>query len=388
MAISTNHFSTKAIHAGQSPDPTTGAVMQPIYATSTYAQKGPGEHTGFEYSRSQNPTRFALERCLAELEEGKAGFAFASGLAAESTLLELLTYGDHIIAVDDLYGGTFRLFERVKKLSTGITVTYIDPTNPQAVESAINDKTRMIWVETPTNPLLRLADLDVFADIGRRHNLITVCDNTFASPWGQQPIRHGFQIVVHSITKYINGHSDMIGGAIVVGDHSELIQRLGFLQNAVGAILGPFDSFLALRGVKTLPIRMERHSINAQRIAEWLQSHSKIEKVLYPGLDNHPQHALAKKQMRSGGGMVSAYLRVDMKGTSQFLKSVRLFTLAESLGGVESLVNHPANMTHASIPPDRRARIGITDNLVRFSIGIEDADDLISDLQSALDKAP
>lgn len=377
-------FDSQVIHAGQSPEPTTGAVMQPIFATSTYAQHGPGQHTGFEYSRSQNPTRFALERCIAELENGKAGFAFASGLAASNTLMELLEPGQHIIAVDDLYGGTYRLFERVRKQSSGLSVSYISPLRPEDIEKAITPQTRMLWVETPTNPLLQIADLSKFAKIGKKHGLITVCDNTFASPWGQQPLNHGFTIVVHSITKYINGHSDIIGGAIVVGDYPELEKKIRFLQNATGGILGPFESFLALRGIKTLSLRMERHSSNALKIASWLQQHPKIERVIYPGLPNHPQHELVKEQMRSGGGMISVYLKTDFEGTSRFLTSLQLFTLAESLGGVESLVNHPAKMTHASIPPERRAQIGITDMLIRLSVGIEDADDLIADLENAL----
>ena len=377
-------FATRAIHAGQAPDPTTGAVMPPIYATSTYVQSSPGVNKGFDYARSQNPTRFAFERCVADLEGGTTAFAFASGLAAEATILELLDHGAHVVAVDDLYGGTYRLFERVRRRSAQLAVSYVDPTDIAALEAAITPRTRMIWVETPSNPLLRLIDLAAVARLGQRHGLITVADNTFASPWVQRPLEYGLDIVVHSATKYLNGHSDVIAGVAVVGANADLAERLGFLQNAVGAILGPFDSFLALRGVKTLPLRMARHCDNALTLAQWLEGHPAVARVLYPGLKSHPQHDLARWQMRGFGGIVTAELKGVREDTIRFLERCRLFALAESLGGVESLVNHPATMTHAAIPPQRRAALAITDSLVRFSVGIEDAEDLIADLDQAL----
>lgn len=377
-------FATRAIHAGQSPDPSTGAVMPPIYATSTYAQSSPGVNKGYDYARSQNPTRFAFERCIADLEGGSAAFAFASGLAAEAAVLELLDHGGHVVAVDDLYGGTYRLFERVRRRSANLSVSYVDPTDLAALDAAITPATGMIWVETPSNPLLRLIDLAAVARIGQRHGVITVADNTFASPWVQRPLEYGFDIVVHSATKYLNGHSDVIAGVAVVGANAELAERLGFLQNAVGAILGPFDSFLALRGLKTLPLRMARHCDNALTIAQWLEGHPAAARVIYPGLKSHPQHDLARWQMRGFGGIVSAELNGGREGTVRFLERCRLFTLAESLGGVESLINHPATMTHAAIPAERRAQLDITDSLVRLSVGIEDAEDLIADLDQAL----
>ncbi|QUD88232.1 cystathionine gamma-synthase [Phenylobacterium montanum] len=378
-------FSTRTIHAGQEPDPTTGAVMTPIYATSTYAQSSPGVHKGFEYSRSQNPTRFAFERCVADLESGAQGFAFASGLAAASTVCDLLDSGDHVIASDDLYGGSFRLFDKVKKRSAGLSFSFVDLTDPAALERALTPKTRMVWIETPTNPTLKLTDLAAVAAIARKHGAITVADNTFASPYIQRPLEHGVDIVVHSTTKYLNGHSDMVGGVAVVGDNADLIEQLKFLQNAVGGISGPFDSFLALRGVKTLAVRMERHCDNALKIARWLRNHPETGKVIYPGLEDHPQHDLAKRQMTGGfGGIVTLVLNRDMAGTRRMLERTQLFTLAESLGGVESLIGHPATMTHASVPPETRARLGITDSLVRLSVGIEDGDDLIADLEQAL----
>jgi len=377
-------FSTRAIHAGQRPDPTTGAVMTPIYATSTYAQESPGVHKGFVYARGHNPTRFAFEACVADLESGVSGFAFASGMAATATVLELLDAGDHVLAMDDLYGGTYRLFERVRRRSAGLDFSYVDLRDPAAVEAAIRPNTRMIWVETPTNPTLRLVDLQAIAAIGRRRGVITVADNTFASPWVQRPLEHGIDLVLHSVTKYLNGHSDVIGGVVVAGENRDLADRLRFLQNSVGGILSPFDSFLALRGLKTLALRVERSSDNALRIARWLQDRADVAQVIYPGLESHPQHDLARRQMRGGTGMVTAVLDRDLEGARRFLERCRVFTLAESLGGVESLIEHPAIMTHASIPPEQRAALGIGDGLIRLSVGVEDADDLIADLDQAL----
>ena len=380
-------MSTRAIHAGQSPDPTTGAVMTPIYANSTYVQQSPGVHKGFDYGRSQNPTRFAFERCIADLEEGVAGFAFASGLAAIATVLDLLDAGSHVVVCDDLYGGTFRLFERVRRRSANLDFTYVDPTNTAAITAALKHNTRLIWIETPSNPLLKLTDLAAVAKIARSRGILAVADNTFATPWIQRPLALGFDIVVHSVTKYLNGHSDMIGGVAVVADRHDLATRLGFLQNAVGAISGPFDSFLALRGVKTLALRMDRHCQNAEHIAVWLQRHPAIERVHYPGLPSHPQHALANEQMQGFGGMISAVVRGGEGPARRMLERCELFTLAESLGGVESLIEHPALMTHASIPADKRAAIGIDDGLVRLSVGVEDIDDLVRDLDHALRRA-
>jgi cystathionine gamma-lyase len=377
-------FGTRVIHAGQVPDPSTGAVMPPIYTTSTFKQDSPGVHKGLDYGRSHNPTRWAFERCIADLEDGQAGFAFASGLAAIGTVLESLESGSHVIAGDDLYGGTFRLFERVRRHSAKLDFSYVDPADLSAVERAIRPNTRMLWVETPSNPLLKLADLAALAKLARRHGILSVADNTFATPFIQRPLGFGFDIVVHSVTKYINGHSDMIGGVAVVGDNAQLIERLGFLQNSVGSILGAFDSFLALRGVKTLALRMERASASALEIARFLEGRSEIARVFYPGLKSHPQFKLAKKQMATGGGMVSAILKGGLSKARRFLERCELFTLAESLGGVESLVEHPGLMTHASIPAKRRAEIGIDDGLVRLSVGIEDAKDLTSDLKTAL----
>jgi cystathionine gamma-lyase len=359
--------------------------MTPIYTTSTYAQQSPGVHKGFDYARSHNPTRFAFERCVADLEDGTAGFAFASGLAAISTVLELLDHGSHIVAGDDLYGGTYRLFERVRRQSAGLDFTYVDSSNASAVDSAIRPDTRMIWIETPSNPLLKLTDLPEVARIAKRHGVLAVADNTFATPYIQRPLSLGFDVVVHSVTKYLNGHSDMVGGIAVVGARPDLADRLRFLQNAVGAIAGPFDSFLALRGVKTLALRMERHSFNALQIAQFLEERSDVSHVYYPGLPSHPQYTLAKRQMADAGGMISAVLDGGLARARRFLERCRLFTLAESLGGVESLVEHPGLMTHASIPPERRAQIGIDDGLVRLSVGIEDVRDLIADLEQALD---
>jgi len=378
-------FATRAIHAGQSPDPTTGAIMTPIYATSTYVQESPGVHKGFEYSRSQNPTRFALEACIADLENGAAGFAFASGLATMGTLLELLDSGDHVIAMDDLYGGSYRLFENVRRRSSGLQFSMLDLSDLGQLEAAITEKTKMIWVESPTNPLLKLVDLAAIAEIAKKHDLITVCDNTFCSPYVQRPLDHGFDIVMHSTTKYLNGHSDVVGGVAVVAEgRDNLRDKLAFLQNAVGSVAGPFDSFLVLRALKTLPVRMERHCDNAERIAAFLEAHPKIETVYYPGLASHPQHELAKRQMTRFGGMVTAVLKGGLDDARQFLERCELFALAESLGGVESLIEHPAIMTHASVPREIREALGISDGLVRLSIGIEDGDDLIAELERAL----
>ena len=377
-------FATRCVHAGQAPDPTTGAVMMPIYATSTYVQQSPGVHKGYDYARTQNPTRMAFERCVADLEGGSAGFAFASGLAAIATTLDCLDHGAHVIAVDDLYGGTRRLFERVRRRSAGIDVSYLDLADARALEGAIRPATRLIWIESPTNPTLRLVDLEAVAAIAKKRGIWAAADNTFASPYVQRPLEHGFDLIVHSTTKYLNGHSDMVGGVAVVGENSALRDRLAFLQNAVGAIQGPFDSFLALRGLKTLALRMERHCTSALKIAQWLERHPKVRRVYYPGLASHPQHALARRQMHAFGGMISAELDLDLEATKRFLERCRLFALAESLGGVESLIEHPALMTHGSVPPEVRAALGIGDSLVRLSVGIEDADDLIADLAAAL----
>jgi cystathionine gamma-lyase len=377
-------FSTRTVHGGQRHDPTTGAVMTPIYATSTFAQASPGVHKGYEYGRTHNPTRQAFERCIADLESGVAGFAFASGLAAIATTLELLDAGAHIVASDDLYGGSFRLFERVRKRTAGLQVSFVDFRDLKAIEAAIRPDTRLIWIETPTNPMLRLVDLAAVAAIAKRHGVISAADNTFASPALQRPLEHGIDIVVHSTTKYLNGHSDMVGGAVVVGDRPELVEQLAFLQNAIGAVSGPFDSFLALRGLKTLALRVERHSINGLAIARWLEARSDARRVIYPGLESHPQHALAKAQMTAFGGIVTLELDRDLAGVKRFLERTQLFTLAESLGGVESLIEHPAIMTHSSIPPEQRAALGISDGLVRISAGIEATGDLIADLEQAL----
>jgi cystathionine gamma-lyase len=382
-------FATRVIHAGQEPDPSTGAIMVPIYQTSTYVQDSPGKHKGFDYARSINPTRLAYERCVADLENGQRGFAFASGLAGMATVLELLDSGSHIIASDDLYGGSFRLFERVRSKSANLQFTFLDLSDPSTLKKAVRPNTRMVWVETPSNPLLKVIDLRAVGEFARENNLIAVADNTFASPWIQHPIDLGFDIVVHSATKYLNGHSDMVGGVAVVGPGEErkpLADRLGFLQNAVGAVAGPFDSFLALRGLKTLALRMERHCANALDLAGWLEQHPKVKSVRYPGLPSHPQHDLAKRQMKGFGGMITIYLDSDLDGARRFLETTHLFSLAESLGGVESLIEHPAIMTHGSIPPEQRKALGIDDTLVRLSVGVEDLEDLRSDLADALDK--
>lgn len=378
-------FNTRAIHGGQYPDPSTGAVITPIYATSTYAQSSPGVHQGFEYSRSQNPTRFAFERAVADLESGVKGFAFASGLAAIATLLDALDAGDHVIATDDLYGGSFRLFDKVRKRSAGLEFSFVDLSDLAAVEAAIRPNTKLLWVETPTNPLLRLADLEALAALAKRHGIIAAADNTFASPAVQRPLEFGFDVVMHSTTKYLSGHSDIVGGCLVVGENAELLEQVTFLQNAVGAVASPFDSFLAHRGVKTLGLRMERHCANAMKIATWLEGRKGVAQVIYPGLASHPQHGLARHQMTGGfGGMMSVVVDGGLEVSRSVLEKTRLFTLAESLGGVESLIEHPAIMTHASIPADTRRRLGIHDGLIRLSVGIEDADDLIADLDAAL----
>lgn len=378
-------LATRVIHAGQSPDPTTGAVMTPIYATSTYVQSSPGKHKGYEYSRTRNPTREAYEKCIADLESGTRGFAFASGMATTATILELLSPGDHVIAVDDLYGGTYRLLENVRKRSAGLKLSFIDFANIDTLKKAITPATKMLWIETPTNPMLKIIDLNAVMNVAKQHKLITVVDNTFATPILQRPLELGFDIVMHSATKYINGHSDMVGGIAVVGNRADLAEQLGYLQNAIGSIAGPFDSFLALRGVKTLALRMERHCNNAMELAQWLEQHPKIAKVYYPGLVSHPGHAIAKKQMSAFGGMISAEVKGSLKETAKILEHCELFSLAESLGGVESLIEHPAIMTHASIPHAQREALGIRDGLIRLSVGIENVDDLKHDLSQALD---
>jgi cystathionine gamma-lyase len=375
---------TLAIHGGQSPDPSTGAVMPPIYATSTYAQSSPGVHQGFEYSRTHNPTRFAYERCVAALEGGSRGFAFASGMAATSTVLELLDSGSHVVAMDDIYGGSYRLFERVRRRSAGLDFSFVDLTDLAAFEGSIRPETRMVWVETPTNPMLKIVDIRAVCEIARKHGLRVVVDNTFASPILQRPLELGADIVMHSATKYLNGHSDMVGGMVVVGDDQELAEQMTFLQNSIGAVQGPFDSFLALRGLKTLHLRMRAHCENAQALAEWLETHPAIEKVIYPGLASHPQHELAKRQMHGFGGIISIVLKGGFEAARKLCENTQLFTLAESLGGVESLINHPAVMTHASIPVERREKLGISDGLVRLSVGVEAQADLLAALRRAL----
>lgn len=384
MSETAHGFGTKAIHAGQSPDPSTGAVMVPIYATSTYVQESPGVHQGFEYSRSHNPTRFAYERCVAALEGGRNGYAFASGLAATSTILELLDTGSHVVAMDDVYGGTYRLFERVRRRSAGLDFSWVDLSDLAAFEAAIRPNTRMVWIETPTNPTLKLVDIAAVAECAKKRGLIVVVDNTFCSPALQRPLELGADIVMHSATKYINGHSDIVGGLAVVGDRADLAEQMAFLQNAVGGVQGPFDSFLALRGLKTLHLRMKAHCENAQAIAEFLERHPAVERVAYPGLRAHPQYALAQRQMKGPGGMVSVWLKGGFEAAKRFMERTELFACAESLGGVESLANHPAVMTHASVPPERRAALGIDDNLVRLSVGVEEIRDLLDELKGAL----
>lgn len=376
-------LSTISIHAGQPPDPSTGAVMTPVYATSTFAQQSPGIHKGYEYSRSGNPTRAALESCAAALEGGTKGFAFASGLAAEACILEALGGNAHIIAFDDLYGGTYRLFEKVKRVSSGLDVTYLDFRDADELERAVRPDTKLIWVETPSNPLLKITDLEAVAKFAKKHKLVTVCDNTFATPVVQRPLDLGFDIVVHSATKYINGHSDVVAGLIITKEDDDFSKRIAFMQNATGGVLGPFDSFLVLRGIKTLPLRVRAHSQNALVIAEFLESHPKVERVIYPGLPSHPDYQLALKQMKFPGGMLSFYIKGGIDESRSFLSGLSLIALAESLGGVESLIEHPATMTHASIPPENRVKLGIADNLIRISVGLEDTKDIIEDLTRA-----
>ncbi|SNT68380.1 cystathionine gamma-lyase [Amphiplicatus metriothermophilus] len=376
-------FATRAIHAGQEPDPLTGAVMQPIYQTSTYAQESPGVHKGFVYARGANPTRFAYERCLADLENGARGFAFASGMAAISTMLELFPAGAHVVAMDDVYGGTYRLFERVRKDSAALSVSYVDLSKPEALDAAVRPETKLVWIETPTNPMLKIVDIEAVSRIAKKHGLLVGCDNTFASPYCQRPLDLGADIVMHSATKYIAGHSDVVGGALVAKDNS-LAERLAFLQNSVGAIQGPFDSFLALRGLKTLALRLERHCANALSLAAWLEAHPAVARVAYPGLESHPGHAVARRQMDAFGGMVTIWLKGGLEAARTMLERVSLFTLAESLGGVESLIEHPGLMTHASVPAARRAELGVDDSLVRLSVGVEDVEDLRADLDQAL----
>ncbi|MFO9236525.1 PLP-dependent aspartate aminotransferase family protein [Legionella pneumophila serogroup 1] len=378
------HFDTRAIHAGQEPCQSTGAVMTPIYATSTYKQIAPGEHLGYEYSRTQNPTRKAYEDCIASLESGQKGFAFASGMAAINTVIDLLDSGDQVVAMDDLYGGTFRLFDKVKTRTSNLSFSFIDMSVPENIEAAITPKTKLLWLETPSNPMLKLANLRKIAAIAKKYNLITVADNTFATPWIQRPLELGFDIVLHSATKYLNGHSDVVSGVVVVGDNPVLSDKIAFLQNSCGAVAGPFDSFLVLRSLKTLSVRMQRHCENANHLANWLSSHPKIEKVIYPGLKSHPQYSLAKEQMNDFGGMISLVLKGSLEDAKRFLARCELFTLAESLGGVESLIEHPAIMTHASIPVEQRKALGIEDGFIRLSVGIEHIDDLRADLEHAL----
>jgi len=378
-----DRLATRVIHAGQQPDPSTGAIMTPIYTTSTYVQKSPGDHQGYEYSRTHNPTRKAWEDCIADLEGGSHGFAFASGMAAVDTVLHLLAPGDHVVAMHDLYGGTWRLFERVRRRSSGLDFAFADLADPDAAAAAVRPETKIIWVETPTNPMLKLVDIARMSELARANDCLLVVDNTFATPMLQRPVELGADIVLHSVTKYLNGHSDMVGGALVVKGE-DLAEQIGFIQNSAGAVQGPFDSFLAMRGVKTLALRMKAHCKSAGRIAEWLTGQDKVEKVIYPGLDGHPQKALAEKQMSGFGGMVSFDLKGDLAAARRFLENTRLFALAESLGGVESLVNHPAIMTHATVPREAREALGVTDTLIRLSVGIEDVDDLIDDLKTAL----
>lgn len=376
-------FSTRAIHAGQPPDSATGAVITPIYATSTYVQSSPGVHKGLDYARTHNPTRWAYERCVADLESGHAAYAFSSGMAAIATVLDLLDSGSHVVALDDLYGGTRRLFERVRRRSAGLDFTYATLQSRAQLESALRPNTRMIWIESPSNPLLKLVDLDMIAEVARARGILACADNTFATPWTQRPLENGFAIVVHSATKYLNGHSDMVGGIAIARDPA-LCEQLAFLQNAIGSIPSPFDCFLATRGLKTLGVRMRAHNDNALAIAQWLEAHPKVEKVYYPGLRSHSQYELARRQMRGGGGMVSAVLKGGLEASRRFLERCRIFSLAESLGGVESLIEHPAIMTHASVPAEVRAELGISDSLARLSVGIEELEDLIADLDNAL----
>jgi len=380
-----HRLATRAIHAGQRPDPGTGAIMTPIFATSTYVQRSPGDHQGWEYSRSHNPTRDAYARCIADVAGGARGYAFASGMAATATVLELLDSGDHVVASDDLYGGSFRLFHRVRERSAGLHFSFAPLERPGALAEALRPQTRLVWIETPTNPMLRIVDLSAAIETAHAHGALVVVDNTFATPMAQRPLELGADIVVHSATKYLNGHSDMVGGIAVVREAGDLADRLGFLQNSVGAVQGPFDAFLALRGLKTLALRMDAHARNALEIARWLRAHPQVESVIYPGLETHPQHELAMRQMNgSGGGIISIVVKGGLDAARNMLERCELFALAESLGGVESLINHPAIMTHASVPKERRERLGISDSLVRLSVGVEDVGDLIAELDAAL----
>lgn len=387
MASSKNHdFATRCIHGGQEADPLTGAVSMPIYATSTYAQSAPGEHKGYVYARGHNPTRHAFERAVADLESGIAGFAFGSGLAAMDAVLDLLPAGAHMVASDDLYGGSYRLFERVRRGTTGLDISYVDMSDIETVRAALRPETKMLWVETPTNPLLKLVDITALSSLAREKGILSVVDNTFATPRLQRPLELGADITLHSVTKYLGGHSDIIGGVVAVSSQA-LADQLKFIQNATGGILSPFDSFLALRGVKTLDVRMERHCKSAERIAAWLEKHPKIERVYYPGLKSHPQHELARRQMSGFGGMITAVMKGDLQAARRMLSACKVFTLAESLGGVESLIEHPAIMTHASVPREQREALGISDGLIRLSVGVENCDDLIADLDHALAQA-
>lgn len=375
-------FSTRAIHAGQVPDPTTGAIMTPLYLTSTFVQSSPGEHKGYEYSRTSNPTRKAYEDCLASLESGRYGFGFASGCAAATTATHLLKAGDHVVACDDMYGGTFRLFDKVVR-HNGIDFTFVDMTDPAKVAKAIKSNTKLMWIETPTNPMLKLIDIKEITDIAKSKNIISVVDNTFMSPYFQRPLELGADIVLHSTTKFINGHSDIVGGALIV-NNSAIAEKIAFLSNSMGTICSPFDAFMCMRSLKTLPVRMRAHEANAKKIAHYLESHRKVEKVIYPGLESHPQHILAKRQMSGFGGMITFYVEGGLATARKMLERVQVFALAESLGGVESLIEHPAIMTHASVPAETRKSLGIDDGLIRLSVGIEDVEDLLSDLEQAL----
>lgn len=378
-------FETRAIHAGQQPDPSTGAIMTPVYLTSTFVQESPGKHKGYEYARTSNPTRKAYEQCLANLESGKFGLAFASGCAATTTVVQLLKSGDHLICSDDVYGGTFRLFDKVTQFN-GVQFSYVDLSNLEALKKAIKPNTKMLWIETPTNPLLKLIDIKAVSAIAKDHGIISVVDNTFMSPYFQRPLELGADITYHSTTKFVNGHSDVIGGAVIT-NRTDLAERLYFLQKSMGAIASPFDSFLCMRSLKTLAIRMQAHDKNGRAIAEFLEKHQKVEKVIYPGLKSHPQHELAKRQMSGFGGMITFYIKGGLPAARKFLESVQVFSLAESLGGVESLIEHPAIMTHASVPAENRKALGIDDGLIRLSVGIESIDDLMRDLKQAFDKA-
>ncbi|MEN0059154.1 MAG: cystathionine gamma-synthase [Bdellovibrio sp.] len=378
-------FATRAIHAGQSPDPTTGAIMTPVYLTSTYVQSSPGVHKGWEYSRTHNPTRRAYEDCMASLENGKYGFAFASGCAATTAILHLLKGGDHVVAMDDMYGGTFRLFDKVLR-HDGIDFSFVDLTKVENFEKALKPNTKLVWLETPTNPTLKLVDIKRISAIAKAKGVIVAVDNTFMSPYFQRPLELGADIVVHSATKYIGGHSDVVGG-VAVTSRADIAEKLAFLSNSMGGVQGAFDSFMCLRSLKTLPLRMQAHQKNAMAIARFLESHSKVEKVIYPGLESHPQHALAQEQMHGFGGMITFYIKGGMESARHFLENVRVFALAESLGGVESLIEHPAIMTHASVPAENRKALGIDDSLIRLSVGVEDLEDLLADLKSAFEQA-